>query len=83
MNATQQIEIVSKNHEETGWKRYIRFNYEGEENEVFLFWNEFDGYELCWLPLSKTPDWAVNWDEQAHNNQSLESYLDDLTWKDK
>lgn len=79
----EKIVITGKEHEETAWKRYIRFEYNGEDNQVFLFWNEFDGYELYWLPLSKTPEWAINWDEEAHDNQSLESYLDDLTWKDK
>jgi hypothetical protein len=29
----------------------------------------------------RTPNWVVNWDEQAHNGMSFEHYLDELTWE--
>ena len=83
MNATKNIKITNSRLELTAWKRVICFEYEGEHHEVVLFWNEFDGFELYWLELSKTPDWAVNWNEDEHEGMSLADYLDELTWERK
>jgi len=90
MNATQEIKVISKHHEETSWKRYITFNYDEEEYKVLLFWDEFNGYELYWrnnetqlLNSLKSPQWALEWDEEANNGNSLASYLDELTYEEK
>ena len=90
MNATQEIKVISKHHEETSWKRYITFNYDKEEYKVLLFWDEFNGYELYWrnnetelLNSLKSPQWALEWDEEAHDGNSLASYLDELTYEEK
>lgn len=81
MIKTQELKITGKCHEETGWKRYISFEYEGKEYELFLFWNEFDGYDINWRSPDKTPNWVVEWDSEAHQNMSFEHYLDELTFE--
>ena len=78
-----EIVISHFNEESTGFKRYIAFNYEGNEYELTLFWDSFDGYEIYWQVPRVTPDWIVNWDEEAHNGNSFEAYLDELTWEEK
>lgn len=90
MNTTQEIQVINKHHEETSWKRYITFNHDEEEYKVLLFWDEFNGYELYWknneselLNSLKSPQWALEWDEDAHDGNSLASYLDELTYKEK
>jgi hypothetical protein len=87
MNA---IQIINKNHEQTSWKRYITFNYDDKEYKVLLFWDEFNGYELYWrnnetelLNSLKAPQWAIEWDEDANNGESLSAYLDELTFNAK
>jgi len=82
MNSTStEMTINWKSHEETGWKRVINFTHEGNEYEVLLFWDEFQGYELIWrsendLFISTTPLWAQFWNEELHEGMSLEWYLD-------
>ena len=76
----KQVVIDWCAEESTGWKRHISFSYEGNEYELTLFWDEFNGYEIYWQVPRVTPDWVVNWDEEAHNGNSFEAYLDDLTW---
>jgi hypothetical protein len=53
-----------------------------------LFWDEFNGYELYWrnnetelLNSLKSPQWALEWDEDANNGSSLAAYLDELTFQ--
>ncbi len=77
----KQIVITGSRHEVNGWKRYIHFNYQGNEHEVILFWDEFDGYEVNWYQPSETPDWVDNWDSEAHKGMTFEWYLDELTYK--
>jgi hypothetical protein len=86
MNATKQITINYSTNETTGWKRRINFQYEGKDYEAILFWNEFDGYELYWkndegYMGGKTPEWAINWDEDMSEGYSLEHWLDELTFE--
>jgi len=40
-----QIVVDGAHHEETGWRRYIYFEYKGNKYEITLFWDEFNGYE--------------------------------------
>lgn len=82
----KQLVIANSHHEETGWKRYLCFNYEGNEYELTLFWDEFNGYEIYWRScngdqINQTPHWAIAWDEEAHNGNTLEAYLDELTYE--
>ena len=81
MNATQKIKITGKEHEETGWKRYIYLEHKGEECELTLFWDEFNGYEIYWRVPNKIPKWAIEWNEDSKNEISLAHYLDDLTYE--
>ena len=67
--------------ESTGWKRHISFDYEGNEYELTLFWEEFNGYEIYWRTPDKAPAWVAEWDSKAHQDMSFEHYLDDLTWE--
>ncbi len=81
MNATQEIKITGKEHEETGWKRYIYLEHKGEKCELTLFWDEFSGYEIYWRVTNKIPKWAIEWNEDSKNEISLAHYLDDLTYE--
>ena len=77
----EQVVITHSSEESTGWKRYIAFNYEGNEYELTLFWEEFNGYDTYWRVPDKTPAWVAEWDSEAHQGMSFEHYLDDLTWE--
>ena len=82
----KQVVITYSSEESTGWRRFISFDYEGNKYDITLYWSEFDGYDITWRYCNdekyyKTPEWAVNWDESAHNDMSFEHYLDDLTWE--
>ena len=68
------IESVSK--QETAYSKSITINYEGQEYEVLLYWNNWDGYELSFVN-SDEPEWAINWEE--NNDESLAYTLDGLT----
>ncbi len=76
-----EIVVTRSNEDTTGWKRYIAFNYEGNEYELTLFWDEFNGYEIFWREPSKAPDWATNWKEEKNEGASLAGYLDLLSWE--
>lgn len=79
----ERIVISGSRQDDTGWKRYVYFDYQGNDYELILFWDEFNGYESYWVSPSKTPDWVVNWNEDDHEGMSFEHYLDNLTWEDK
>lgn len=86
MNATQEIKVSSASQEIDGWRRYIYFERESKSYELILFWDQFNGYEITWryedrVSIFKAPEWATNWDENAHNNMTLEHYLDELTYE--
>ncbi len=88
MNATQEIKITGKEHEELSWKRYVYFEYQGKEYVVILFWDEFNGYEIYWknsesglINSQEAPDWVVNWDEDEHEGMSFGHYLDEITYQ--
>jgi len=83
-----QIIIADFNEENTGWKRRISFDYQGNNYELTLYWGEFEGYDVVWRfcngkQMINTPDWVVEWDSEAHQGMSFEHYLDDLTWERK
>jgi hypothetical protein len=68
------IEGVTK--EETAYTKSMTLTHEGEQYEVLLHWNNWDGYEIDFIG-SNEPEWAINWEE--NNEQSLAFVLDDLT----
>jgi hypothetical protein len=76
----EQIVISHSEEESTAWKRYISFDYQGNQYELTLFWEEFNGYEI-FGEAKYHPDWVVEWDSEAHQGMSFEHYLDDLTWE--
>lgn len=82
----EKIVISYSEQENTGWKRVIFFEYEGNKYELTLYWDEFNGYDIVWRFCngkleSRTPDWVVDWDSEAHEGMSFEWYLDELTWE--
>jgi hypothetical protein len=88
MNAKQDIIITGTREETLSWKRYIYFKYQDTEYSVLLFWDEFNGYEIYWkdkdselLNSHIAPEWAVNWDEDAHEGMSFRHWLDELTFE--
>ncbi len=77
----EKIVITYSEEENTGWKRQIFFEYEGNKYEVNLYWEEFNGYDTFWREPSTRPAWVAEWDSEAHEGMSFEHYLDDLTWE--
>jgi len=77
----EKIVITHSEEENTAWNRYIAFNYEGNQYELTLYWEEFNGYDIFWREPAKTPDWVLEWDEKAHQGMSFQHYLDNLTWE--
>lgn len=76
----EQIVISDTSLEVTAWKRYIQFQYEGNEYKLTLFWDDFDGFDIFWREPSKAPDWVINWDETKYNGEDFAGYLDWLTY---
>ena len=68
------IQGVTK--EETAYAKNMTIIYEGEEYEVLLYWNNWDGYELSFIG-SDDPQWAIDWED--NNDESLALTLDGLT----
>jgi hypothetical protein len=68
------IEGVSK--EETSYAKEMTITYDGQQYEVLLRWNNWDGYELDFIN-SDTPEWAIEWED--NNEESLAFTLDGLT----
>jgi hypothetical protein len=68
------IQGVTKN--ETAYAKNMTIIYEGEEYEVLLYWNNWDGYELSFIG-SDDPQWAIDWED--NNDESLALTLDGLT----
>jgi hypothetical protein len=68
------IEGVSK--EETSYAKEMLITYDGQQYEVLLRWNNWDGYELSFVG-SDEPEWAIEWED--NNEESLAFTLDSLT----
>ena len=74
------IEGVTK--EETGYEKRVNFTYEGQEYDVLLHWDFWDGFDLKFLGEGRNfvpaPQWAIEWEE---GGESLAYTLDELTDK--
>jgi hypothetical protein len=68
------IEGVSK--EEVSYVKEMTITYDGQQYEVLLRWDKWDGYELDFIN-SDDPAWAVEWED--NNEESLAFTLDGLT----
>ena len=68
------IEGVSK--EEVSYVKEMTITYDGQQYEVLLRWDKWDGYELDFIG-SDNPEWAINWED--NNEESLAFTLDGLT----
>jgi len=68
------IEGVSK--QETSYAKEMTITYDGQQYEVLLRWNNWDGYELDFIN-SDEPEWAIEWED--NNEESLAYTLDSLT----
>jgi hypothetical protein len=77
------IEIITKEKEDTAWDKRISFTYAGETYNVLLHWDSYDGYDLNFLEgrnFIPHPEWANDWeDSQQYGAESLEYTLDSLT----
>ena len=74
----KEIVIEGSRHEEMSWKRYIYFQYEGNNYELTLFWEEFNGYDTFWRVPDRTPDWVAEWDSVADKVKELRSIADKM-----
>jgi hypothetical protein len=70
------MEIKGVSKEDTAFVKNMTISYEGEEYEVLLRWDRFDGYDLTFIN-SDDPQWAVDWED--NNEESLAYTLDGLT----
>ena len=70
------MEIKGITKEETAYDKEMTISYEGQEYEVVLHWDKWDGYDLRFIN-SDTPEWAIDWDD--NNEESLAYTLDGLT----
>ena len=68
------IEGVTK--QETAYTKLMTLTHEGEQYEVLLHWNNWDGYEIDFIN-SDEPEWAINWEDNSE--ESLAYTLDGLT----
>jgi hypothetical protein len=79
------IEINGVTKEETAYDKWVHFTHEGVEYHALLHWDMYDGFDLTFTDAVrtanwvKTPDWAVEWNEDEHDGESLELLLDSLT----
>ena len=71
-----KIEAVLK--EEVAFDKEITFTYEGQEYDVTLHWDKWDGYDLTFNKVDE-PEWATNW--EWNNGETLAFVLDGLTDK--
>jgi hypothetical protein len=78
--------IINTEQTVTAYKKRISFEYEGKPYNVTLYWDENDGLELWFrgehLSSTPAPDWAVEWNEDEHDGDSLAYLLDALTDKE-
>ncbi len=70
------IEINALSKEETSYTKEMTITYDGQQYEVLLHWNNWDGYEVTFTEVEE-PDWAINWEDS--NEESLAYTLDGLT----
>ena len=70
------MEIKGISKDETAYAKEMTISYEGEEYEVLLRWDNWDGYDLTFTN-SNEPEWAINWED--NNEESLAYTLDCLT----
>lgn len=71
--------IQAWDDEVTSFVKDIRFNYEGTEYKVFLYWDTHDGYDIKFRDMVGYPEWYLNWDEV----ESIEYILDSITEDNK
>jgi hypothetical protein len=73
------MEIKGVSKEETAYDKEMTISYEGQEYQVVLHWDKWDGYDLRFIN-SDTPEWVSEWeDSQQYGGESLEYTLDGLT----
>lgn len=78
------ITIKGITKEDTAYDKRITFEREGVEYFVLLHWDSYDGFNLDFLKanqrtITRYPDWAIEWNEDDHDGETLESVLDQLT----
>jgi hypothetical protein len=70
------MEIKGVSKQETAYAKEMTISYKGEEYEVLLRWDNWDGYDLTFTN-SNEPEWAITWED--NNEESLAYTLDCLT----
>jgi hypothetical protein len=70
------MEIKGVTKEETAYGKEMTISYEGQEYEVVLHWDKWDGYDVRFINAEE-PEWAINWED--NNEESLAYTLDNLT----
>jgi hypothetical protein len=71
------IEIKGISKEETAYDKEMTISYEGQEYEIVLHWDKWDGYDVRFTNADE-PEWATNW-EDNNDGESLAYVLDGLT----
>ena len=78
------IAIKGITKEETAYDKRITFEREGVEYSVLLHWDAYEGFDLTFLDgrtFTTTPEWAVSFEDEEGEGESLEYTLDALTDK--
>lgn len=73
------IKVISCEERVTATAKKISFIYEGEEFRATLYWDEHDGYELIFPYLQTQPAWAIGWEDNYPDEDSLYTVLDNLS----
>ena len=79
------ITVQSTFKEDTAYDKWILFTYKGEEYNILLHWDKFDGFDIHFTdPIRSanwvdTPSWATDWEEGEGKGDSLAYTLDCLS----
>jgi len=73
------IEVISTEQTVTAYKKRISFKYDGQEYNATVYWDENDGLDVWFRSGQPMPHWALNWNEDEHDGNSLAYVLDSLT----
>ena len=78
------ITIKGVTKQDTAYDKRITFEREGVEYSVLLHWDAYEGFELNFLDsraFTSTPEWAICFEDEEGEGESLEYSLDALTDK--
>lgn len=78
------ITIKGVTKQDTAYDKRITLEREGVKYFVLLHWDSYDGFYLEFLKVDQRtftgdPEWAIEWNEDENEGESLAYFLDKLT----